>query len=150
MTKDELFAIDPDAFRGPKDPPFLEGSYAEERQGLTGHVIRDLRDHPQTERNRITGRILVNPHGLWEWVRALPVRADGLTVEQLFKRRGDAPLLRLRELADWLFGACDRHRELLLQVEQWGAVARAVGEPTDEAVRAQAVAEHRRLSKAAL
>ena len=73
------FALDPRSLQGPKDSPFLPLSYPEERRTLTAHVIRDLRDHPQTERHYLTGAPLVNEDPTWHRIRALPVREDGGT-----------------------------------------------------------------------
>ena len=137
------FALDPRSLQGPKDSPFLPLSYPEERRTLTAHVIRDLRDHPQTERHYRTGAPLVNEDPTWHRIRALPVREDGLTVDQLLRRDSGTPGFELRWLMTALLCAREKRVELLALVAQLEAVEIAFGGQASDVIRTRATSDHR-------
>jgi hypothetical protein len=147
-AKTDDFAIDPRRFQGEAEAPFLKGSYQVEREQLVAHVIRDLRAFPPTDRNSKTGAVvatLLTVYPAWERIRALAVRADGVTVEEVLSRNGDQPLFTLLWLMNWLLAARARHAEMLKQIEQTEVIAAALGEPVADALRNRATSDHRRL-----
>lgn len=105
--------IDPRAFQTEKDNPVLPGLTREERVRVTDLLVRDLREHPLTERNLMTGKLVPRGDHIWDRIRDVSIDDNGRTVADVLQRPEiAAPSLAVRDCVALFLQLQDRRAAL--------------------------------------